>query len=120
MNLEKLPKWAQAHIRDIQRQRDTAVQKLIEYCDEQIESEFYIDDMVCDGERRGPSIRRRYIQTHAIDVEHLGVHLRILLRDGHIDVSWEHADRTLGDVVMQPSSFQAIRIFRPKNTTEKN
>lgn len=120
MDIKKLPKWAQEHIADLQRQRDIVVRTLEQYHDDQTESPFFTDDMICDGvDGRRPSLRRRYIQAHCIEVSHCGVLLRILLRDKSIDLSWGHDDRVIGDVMFQPSSFQAAKLFKPNVGAEK-
>lgn len=79
--ISKLPKWVQNHINDLERQRDVAVRELNAYVNTQTSSPFYIDDLVCTGEKNnGPSTKRRYIQSSRMDVEFRGVHLTIVLR----------------------------------------
>lgn len=114
MDISKLPKWAQSKIANLERERGEAIRQLNRMVDEQTPSSFYIDDTICSGEERGPSYKRRYIQSHDVEVEHLGVHMRVLLRDDHIDLSWGRPDHALGTVVFQPSSYQQARLFLPK------
>lgn len=45
--ISKLPKWAQAHIANLQRQRDTAVDALKQYLDNQSPSRIFFEDMLC-------------------------------------------------------------------------
>lgn len=65
--IEKLPKWAQQYIADIERARDVSVRQLNEYLDQQKESRLWVDDLVCTGETQGPSYKRRYIQDRRIN-----------------------------------------------------
>ena len=59
--LAKLPKWAQAHIADLQRQRDAAVEALENIVDHQTPSRIFVEDIVCV--RKGaPSFYKTYIQ----------------------------------------------------------
>jgi hypothetical protein len=75
--IEKLPVWAQDHIKHLQSERDSAVKKLIEFQDEQTESSVFIQDHVCIGEgthglepdptkKGGPTFLRRYLQTKRV------------------------------------------------------
>jgi len=115
MNIDKLPKWARVHIANLQRERDTAVKYLSEYCDTQTTSPFFTEDHVSDGEKNlGPTRRRHYIQTHSITVEWQDVQLRVLLRKDHIEMSWDRIDQWLEDIVFQPATFQTARLFVPK------
>lgn len=45
--ISKLPKWAQAHIAELQRQRDTAVDALKQFLDNQSPSRIFFEDMLC-------------------------------------------------------------------------
>jgi hypothetical protein len=77
VQVEKLPVWAQEHIRRLERERDSAVEKLMEFKDEQTETNVYIQDHVCIGEgtngrekepdkKSGPTFIRRYLQTNRV------------------------------------------------------
>ena len=114
MNITNLPKWAQKHIEDIQRQRDVAVQELNYYVDNQTPSQVWYDDYECT-EPGPPVMRRKYIQTNRITIGHVGVELDVLCRENHIDIGWG-IENTIGlsDVIFQPSSFQRARLFLPK------
>lgn len=59
--LAKLPKWAQAHIEDLQRQRDAAVGALENIVDHQTPSRIFFEDIVCVG-KGAPSFYKTYIQ----------------------------------------------------------
>lgn len=118
---EKLPKWAQEEFNSIKRQRDTVVEHIKDFCDESTPSSIWIDELVCDGESRGPTARRRYIQSRLIRINFGGVYLQILLREpgsGNgqkpvIDLQWTQGESLNGDVIFQPRSFQAAYLFAP-------
>lgn len=77
--LLKLPQWVQTHIQKLQRERETAVRALNEYCDNQTPAAFWVDDAECTGEERGPSFKRRYFQGDRINVSHAGIEASIYL-----------------------------------------
>lgn len=110
MEVEKLPKWAQEIIKDISRERETAIRALNEYVDSQTPSPFYIDETECLGEQQGPSTKRRYIQAHRITVVYEGVRLDILLRDDTIDLKWGAPNFSMDEIAFIPSSFQSARL----------
>jgi len=114
-NITKLPKWAQDKIRDVERQRDIAVNALNEYIDDQTPSAFSIDDLICTGEEHGPSFKRRYIQTRQMDIDHAEVHLDIQLRDDYIDIRYNGGEHCLSEICMTPCSFQNIKLTAKKN-----
>jgi hypothetical protein len=49
--IAKLPKWAQDHIANVERERFVSVRALNEAMDSQTKAAFYCDDYVCTGER---------------------------------------------------------------------
>lgn len=114
--IEKLPKWAQEHVADLQRQRNAAVRALDEYKDAQTLSPFFTEDFESTGESKGPQLRRRYIQAHSIEVEWAGVHLRVDANDygssgTGIRLQWWCGKKHYGgDAALIPTSFQAARI----------
>jgi hypothetical protein len=110
IDTSKLPKWAQEAFRDLERQRDAAVRALNEFTDSETPSPVYYEDAVCTGEQTGPSFKRHNVQTHCVVFEHTGVKMRVLLRDDHIDVSWETNDRRNGEVAMIPKSYQQVKL----------
>jgi len=114
-DLTKLPKWAQAHIEALHRQRDTAVAKLDEYLDSETEANFYQDDILCD--ETPPRFVKRHIQGHRIQGEFEGVTFTILLRKGYgVEINYGALERHIGDVILQPYTFQGIRLFLPEKT----
>jgi hypothetical protein len=114
MEITKLPKWAQEHIKGIARQRDAAVRALNEYVDNQTPSPIFVDDYVCTGEGRGSSSKRRYVQGNNLTIEHQGVRLYITLRDRQIDLQWGNGVG-IGEVALIPSSFQIARLVSKEN-----
>jgi hypothetical protein len=120
--LAKLPKWAQEHIRVIERERETAVEALNKYIDSQTESPFYTDDVICTGEGIGPSFKRRYFQGYKLTAEHAGVRLRIHLAGEHdgqreygIELSWEAMDKGTRIVCMAPTARQQVQLISKEN-----
>lgn len=110
--IQKLPKWAQEHLRDLSRQREEAVRTLNKLIDEA---------HPCLGENPGPSFKTRYVQTDHIKVAHAGVELHVLIRDngdngsGRICLQWNDPKRTCGDIQMKPVSFQSIELQSKEN-----
>jgi hypothetical protein len=114
--IAKLPKWAQEHIEKITRERETAISALNEWTDSQTESPFCIEDFLCTGEEKGPSFKKRYIQTHNISVTWAGVCLEIRLREDEIDLSWCGGTRhSTSDAAFIPYSYQQARIKSREN-----
>jgi hypothetical protein len=115
INFEKLPKKVLEYIKDIERERETAIKSLNEYLDNQQESPFYYNDYLCTGEESGPSYKTKYIQTHKIEVKHAGVILRVMLRDNIIDLNWESESRGISQVAFVPQCFQGARLVSKEN-----
>jgi hypothetical protein len=83
----KLPKWAQDHISDLQRQRDSAVREFNRYIDDQTPSPFSIMEMAHTGEHGGgPSFKRRYIQTNKVEIGHGDSRYEVILWDGKLQL----------------------------------
>ena len=114
--IEKLPKWTQEYIRQIERERNTAIRALNEYCNTQTPSPFVIEEMESTGERTGPSLKTRYVQKHKISVIHGSVRLNVtLIDDTAIDLGWEDEHRGLREVAFIPNSFQQARLVAKEN-----
>lgn len=75
--ISKLPVWAQEYINRIEGERETAVDALFKFRDEQTESNVFVQDHVCVGEgtndresdpekKGGPTFLRHYIQTKRV------------------------------------------------------
>jgi hypothetical protein len=116
-DITKLPVWAQEHIKEITRERETAIRALNKYVDSQTKAPFYIQELECTGEQQGPSSKKRYIQTNQIEVEYAGVHLSVHLRDDAvIDLQWGTGGRLAADdVCFQPRSYQSAYLFTKEN-----
>lgn len=122
MDLSKLPKWAQEHIATLERERDVAIRELNEWVDSQTPSPIYIDEMVCTGETKGTTTKRRYVQTRRLTIEYAGVELDVFLapehdgsRDFGIHLSFSTPDHSLGQVAMIPISFQQVVLIAKEN-----
>lgn len=114
--IKKLPKWAQEHINKIERERDVSIKALNEFTDSQTEAPFFYSEFVCTGEERGPSSKKKFIQTHQMEVEHAGVSLSITLRDGRIDVGWRAGNRFSNrEAAFIPTSYMQARIVSKEN-----
>lgn len=111
----KLPVWAQDHIKELERERETAIRALNEYVDGQTESPIYYDDMVSTGEERGPSSKRVYVQSRNIEIAHGGVHLEVDLRGEVIAIKWEDANKAMANVAFVPTSFHAASLISKEN-----
>lgn len=117
MNIHKLPKWAQQHIKDLERRLDVAKRKLDEYTNDQSPDKFYVQDFLCD--ENPPRSVTHHIQGSSISCKHAGVMLRVLCREGrsqcgrpHIDITYTTEDEhPIQEVVLQPYSFNAIRLM---------
>jgi len=113
--IDKLPKFAQSYIRDLIRERETAIKALNDWTDTQTPQSFFIEEMICTGEEAGPSIKRRYIEGHRMAVVHKGVRLTICLRDKEIDLQWEDERRSMKEVAMIPRSYQQVFLTSAEN-----
>lgn len=109
----KLPKWAQEHIRDLERERETAIGALNEHLDNQTPTPFYVDTMESIGESAGPTQMRFYFPAdHKMEATHKGVTLSISLREDGINLQWSEGDNnwSMGEVAFIPGSFQQARL----------
>lgn len=110
--IAKLPVWAREHIETIERERNTAIDHLNEWVDNQTKSPFFFSDLLCLGEdgQRKPSTKKVYVQTHHMTVKHAGVRMDITLRGGRIDIQYRDTEELTEAVNMTPQSFQSIRL----------
>ena len=112
--IEKYPKWLQDYVKKLERQRNEAVRELYEYMDEQTPSPFYISEFLTI--ESPPKHFVRYVQAHQMEVNHDGVYLQIILRDGQIDLSWgSDPNRVTHDVAFIPQSHQSARLVTKEN-----
>ena len=116
---ERLPVWAQDHIVQLKREREAALHQLNKHEQQQEESPFFAESLVCDGERgRGPSARKTYYKTDGVlYAQHAGITLRIsVVYEDRIELSWsEGTMHTLGEVAFIPSSHQQARLVHRDN-----
>lgn len=113
--IAKLPKWAQEHIKDLQRQRDIAVRRLDEMTDSQTPSPFSDRKLDCT-EDGAPVCRTVYYQARRMDVSHANVCMSICLRDDGINLSWcADGPYTMRELAMIPESFQKVRLVARDN-----
>jgi hypothetical protein len=109
--LDKLPKWAQAYIMKIERERDTATEALARYQDSQTESPIYTDELVCDGRQQAPSFIRRYISSFVpVNFEYANIHLTVRLVENCIELRWSKNGDTLSKVAVVPTGFQSVEL----------
>ena len=114
--VEKLPKWAQEYIKDLDRRVVIAERTLNKYVDSQTPSNVYYEDMVCVG-GGSPEFKTKYIQTSRMTFEHEGVQLDIYLRpqDG-INLQWSTPKQLgSGEVAMIPVCFNKVRLVSKEN-----
>jgi len=114
--LEKLPKWAQEYIKDLDRRMVVSERTLKEYTDTQTPAEFFIDDLVCIGEG-SPKFMRKFIQTNKMSVLRDGVRVDILLRHDEkgIEIGWSDEQRGCREIAMIPTSFQKIKLVQKED-----
>lgn len=109
--IAKLPKWAQERMEDLERRTRVAELRAKEYLDAQTPSEFYVEEYVGVGEGSSEYVKR-YVQTYKMAVEHDGVKLTILLREGEkgIELQWGSTSRLMNEMAMVPLSFNKVKI----------
>lgn len=113
MNFDKLPIWAQAHIKKIERERDIAVRTLNEYCATQTPGPFAFEEYVSTGELAGPSLKTRYVHAHHLELNYMGIRADISLSEEGIRFSYQTAKNVCGHVNCQPRSFQQFLLLPP-------
>ena len=113
--IKKLPKWAQALIQKLRYERNTAIDALNEYCDNQTLSAFFYDDMLCTGETKGISFKRKYVQSRKIDVKYQGILLGVTCQDDGIRLVWEDEARHGKQIAFIPQSYQSACLISQDN-----
>jgi len=66
-DITRLPKWAQKHIRDLERNAETSKRALDQALDQDTPSDVYVDEILCDT--HPPRSVRRYIQARTVTFE---------------------------------------------------
>ncbi len=110
LNLSRLPQWAQKHIEALQRERDSAIHTLNEFCASEKPGPYVFETWACTGEEQGPSTKVHYAHGHNMTVKHLGLELRVGLREDGIHLQYNTERSVTGDVTLRPTSFQALTL----------
>jgi len=109
--IERLPKWAQAHIRELERDRRTADEALARYLDDQTPTQVWYEEMLTGLEvTKWP---KRYINAHEVRFVNAGVALTVRIPYGgdNIELDWGPEEgHGLGDLCFIPTSYQQARI----------
>lgn len=114
--LDRLPKYAQEYIKDLERTVETAEAKLDQYVNVNNHGSFAVQELVCLTENR--SLERK-IDAYRMRVEHADIHLEVSIgHDDCIDLRWTAgSDRYgLGDVAFIPTSYQNAKLIHPRRT----
>ena len=114
-DMDRLPKWAAAIVRDLQRERDTAVQCLRSWQDGQTESAISIQELVSSGEEQGLTFYTRYVQGHRVRMETAGVYAELYQCKDRIELRFGAEGNISVDVAMVPRSFGAVDIVTKEN-----
>jgi hypothetical protein len=119
--LERLPKWAQTHIEQLDRQRRSAITALKKFQDSDEPTRVsYEQGRYLDGEFQ---FFVRHIDTHRMLFISNGVSLSVSLPDGEvgrgIELSWSpEGSQGSGDMCFTPTAYQQARItnlaYRPR------
>ena len=111
--IERLPKWAQTHIKDLDRQRRVAIDTLKQFQDSNEPTMVSYEKMrYLDGEMQ---FLTRYIDAQRVEFVAAGVSLVVTLPidecDLGIKLAWGPEGRiSLGDLCFTPTSYQQARI----------
>lgn len=112
--IARLPKWAQAHITKLQRERDSADAALHKMLDEQTPSKISYQN---SHDMFGAPC---FVQASKISIAHADVNLDVTLHDeDQIFLSWRPAGKNfaMGDICFIPTSYQQARLVHPKNAS---
>lgn len=114
--IEKLPKWAQDHIRRITNQRDSVEKQLRKFQDDQTPEYFSVEEYVTLSNGNFESVIK-HIQGHRMIVKACGVKMSLLVRDyggphGYplIDISYDSIGPRKCDVVLEPRSHNQFHL----------
>ena len=114
--IAKLPLWAQDYIRDIQRQRDAALETLNVFTESQKKSRIWTYDNPCIGEGTSPVEKRNYLQSYAVTFE--------FSERNVLEISFDHQYRNAIDIrasrelIFRPWAANAMRIIDPKKVED--
>ena len=118
--IAKLPLWAREHIAELERARQSAVDALAKYVNENDEGPFVFSEFVSDGEKCGPTTYTRRVNAYKLDVAHADIHFSLTLADEDaIKIRWSagKASHSMGDVCFIPESWQQARLVHPNRAT---
>jgi hypothetical protein len=118
--IAKLPKWAQEHIADLDRESISAKAVVVRMNDQQTPSPFFVDAWYSN-----PPVRQ-YVQSPSdhLTIEHAGVHLEIYLapeKDGQrlhgIELQYTAIEPTIGHatVAVMPRSMNTLQLVTKEN-----
>ena len=111
--IERLPKWAQAHIKDLDLQRRVAIDTLKQFQDSNEPTMVSYEKLRhLDGEAQ---FLTRYIDAHRVEFVAAGVSLVVTLPvdecERGIKLAWgPEGSHGLGDLCFTPTSYQQARI----------
>lgn len=109
-DISKLPKWVQAHIHDLELQRDLALRNIKEFEDQQQECPFR--QLVATPNDQGDIKHiHRYIHGRNIEVSWKGLALDITLVEDGVRINFGCEKRRLsGGAAIQPQAGNSILI----------
>ena len=110
--IERLPKWSQEHIRDLEHQRRSAIDALKRFQDSDEPTMIsYVQMQHFDGECQ---FFTRHVDTDRMQFTYKGVTLVVMLPDDGgrgIELSWgSEGGNGLGDMCFTPTAYQQARI----------
>ena len=109
--IERLPKWAQSHIKQLERQRRNVIRTLERFQDSDKPTRVsYEQGLQLDGEFQ---FFTRHLDTHQVQFVCNGVSLVVTLPDDErgIALSWgPEGGHGMGDMCFTPTSYQQARI----------
>lgn len=126
MKLTSLPVWAQDYIADLELERNQAVRVLNDHIQAQEPSPIFVDEYPCTGERQGPVVKRLYIKSHRITIEHAGVFCNVSCdeegtrHDEAIRIAYGRADgsKSSGGVALMATGMGEITLISKHNLTD--
>lgn len=106
--IQKLPKWAQELIHEKNVHYAVLERTLQDFENKHNKGAFKVTEFVPGTVNRNASMR---INAHRLDIDHAGVHVMIILRDGEVDISYCREDGGITSPVnMIPSSYQQFKL----------
>lgn len=111
--IERLPQWAQRHIKRLDQQRQTAITMLSRFQDSREPTGVSYEQYgYLDGESQ---FYTRHLDTHEVHFVHNGASLTVRVPAGEegrgIELSWgPEGAHGLGDMCFTPTSYQQARI----------